>query len=163
MMIEQIARVVSIKGSYAWVMPESIANCASCATTKNIACGKSKLFDFMKPKSDKLYAINPLHAKPGDMVVIGMHSQALVFYSMLAYLLPLVSLIVFAMLGEALALPLSLPREASAILAGLAGLLGGLRVVAWVMRHLVDSANSQPVILRHKESHFPVHQLKSLA
>lgn len=161
-MIEQTARVVSIKGSYAWVMPESATNCDTCSTKTN-SCGKTKLFDFMKPKAEKLYAANPLHAKPGDVVVIGLQSKTLVLYSMLAYLMPLVSLMVFAMLGEALATQLGLPSEASAILAGLAGLLSGLRVAAWLVHQMSDNADSQPMILRHKEHHFPLHSLKGLA
>ncbi len=43
--------------------------------------------------------VNPLYARPGDTVVVGMQGEALVVYSLLAYLLPLLGLIIAAVSG----------------------------------------------------------------
>lgn len=156
-MIEQTAKVVSIKQGYAWVLPAGTKDCGSCATgngntnKSGAACSSAGLFDFFRPAAEKVYVANPLHAKPGDEVVIGMQGNALLIYSVFAYLLPLVSMIVFALLGKELFVALNLHADAGAILAGVCGLFGGLRIAAWQAARVARSERNRPVILRHKE------------
>ncbi|MGB0845154.1 MAG: SoxR reducing system RseC family protein [Thiolinea sp.] len=148
-MIEQTAKVVSIQRGYAWVLPAKAGYCGSCKSEKN--CSSDGLFDFMKPAAEKMYVANPLHAKPGDEVVIGMQGNALLMYSVFAYLLPLLSMIAFAFLGKELFSALNLHADAGAVLAGVCGLLSGLRLASWLASHIARSENAKPVILRHKE------------
>lgn len=154
-MIEQTAKVVSIKQGYAWVLPAGAKDCGSCAANKSGQAGKScssaGLFDFFRPSAEKVYVANPLHAKPGDEVVIGMQGNALLIYSVFAYLLPLLSMIAFALLGKELFIALNLHADAGAILAGICGLFSGLRIASWQAARVARSEDSQPVILRHKE------------
>ena len=154
-MIEQTAKVVSIKHGHAWVLPAGAKDCNSCAAGKasksSKSCVSAGLFDFFRPAAEKVYVANPLHAKPGDEVVIGMQGNALLLYSVFAYLLPLASMIVFALLGKELFIALNLHADAGAILAGLCGLFSGLRIAAWQAARVARSEDSQPVILRHKE------------
>lgn len=154
-MIEQTAKVVSIKQGYAWVLPAGAKDCGSCASVKNGraggSCSSAGLFTFFRPTAEKVYVSNPLHAKPGDEVVIGMQGNALLLYSVFAYLLPLLSMIAFALLGKELFTLLNLHADAGAILAGICGLFSGLRIAAWQASRVARSEDNQPVILRHKE------------
>lgn len=149
-MIEQTAKVVSIHHGYAWVVPASVTGgCGSCESKSS--CSSGGFFDFLKPTSERVYVANPLHAKPGDEVVIGMQGNALLMYSVFAYLLPLLSMISFALLGKELFMVLSMHSDAGAIMAGLCGLLSGLKLASWLAQRASGSEDSKPVILRHKE------------
>jgi len=149
-MIEQTARVVSTQQGYAWVIPASAAACGSCQS-KSGCSSPTGLFAFLKPSAERLYVQNPLHAKPGDEVVIGMQGNALLVYSMLAYLLPLVSMLVFAIVGSELFQVFGLAHEMGAVLAGIAGLFSGLKLAGWLAANVAKSEEAHPVILRHKE------------
>nr|CAA6800745.1 MAG: Unknown protein [uncultured Thiotrichaceae bacterium] len=149
-MIEQTARVMSLKQGYAWVEPLSASNCSGCES-KSKGCSSSGVFDFLKPSSEKIYVQNPIHARPGDEVVIGMQSNALLMYSVFAYLLPLVSMLVFAILGNELFAALGMHADFGAILAGIGGLLTGLKLAGWLAQNISKSSNAAPVILRPNE------------
>ncbi len=166
-MIEQTAKVVSIKQGYAWVLPAVSKDCASCQAMQPASaqtaksCATAGLFNFFRPNTEKLYAANPVHAKPGDEVVIGMQANTLLMYSAFAYLLPLLSMILFALLGKEVFIALSLHADAGAILAGVCGLWGGLHLSAWQAARIARSDNSQPVILRLKEQAIMPLQISS--
>jgi sigma-E factor negative regulatory protein RseC len=51
---------------------------------------------FFGQRQQQHYAHNPLHAKPGDRVIMGLEEKALVSGSILMYLLPLLFMIVGA-------------------------------------------------------------------
>ncbi len=146
-MIEQTAVVVGVEAGYAWVLPNKAANsCGGCSSKASCA---PMVLDWKKMKdSPKMRVLNPLYARPGDSVVVGMQGDALVLYSLLAYLLPLVSLIVFAVLGQELFALSNSPREAGAILGGVAGLVAGLKIANVVASYSTRHADFHPVILR---------------
>lgn len=149
-MIEQTARVIRTRQDYAWVVPLNNKACGSCDSQAGCS-SKAGLFSFLKPDSEELYVANPLRAKPGDEVVVGVQGSALITYSLLAYLLPLLSMIVFAILGNALFLRIGMEGELGGVLAGVAGLLGGLKLAAWLAMQIARSENACPVVLRSKE------------
>lgn len=152
-MIEQTARVVSTQHGHAWVLPVNSANCNTCATKSSLGCSNALSFlTSSKAKAEPIYVQNPLHAKPGEDVVIGMQGNTLIIYSLLAYLLPLISMLIFAILGGQVFQVLNLPHEAGATLAGVAGLISGFKLANWLakqMNHTNDTMH--PVILRHTE------------
>lgn len=152
-MIEQTARVVSTQRNHAWVLPLNSMACNGCSTKSGSACSNAfSFFNSSKAKCEPIYVQNPLHAKPGDEVVVGTQGNTLVIYSILAYLLPLVSMLVFAILGGQIFHVLQLPQEAGAVLAGVAGLFSGFKLANWLVVRM-NQANEamHPVILRHKE------------
>lgn len=149
-MIEQTARVVSLKQGYAWVEPLSAGNCGGCSA-KSASCSSVGAFDFLKPNSEKIYVHNPIHARPGDEVVIGLQSSTLVVYSLFAYLLPLISMLVFAILGNELFAALDMHADFGAILAGVGGLLTGFKLAGWLAQNISKSDDAAPVILRPNE------------
>jgi sigma-E factor negative regulatory protein RseC len=149
-MIEQTAAVVSVEGGYAWILPQRTSGgCGGCASKTSCSSSASP-FDFFRADREpqKMRVLNPLYARPGDTVVVGMQGDALIIYSLLAYLLPLVSLIVFAILGHAVFGVLGLGAEAGAILSGTGGLFGGLKFANILCSRSFRSEGFQPVILR---------------
>ncbi len=151
-MIEQTARVVSIDSGYAWIIPQTSQSCGGC--TSKSGCGTvGSAFNFFKSHHEpqKMRVLNTLYVRPGDTVVVGMQGNALLLYSLLAYLLPLVSLLVFAILGREVFTYLALGADIGAILGGVTGLLGGLKLANVISQHSLAADDFQPVILRVQE------------
>lgn len=147
-MIEQTAVVVSVDSGHAWIMPQQRGSgCGSCAGKAGCATTASA-FDFWHKEPQKMRVLNPLYARPGDTVVVGMQGNALVLYSALAYLLPLLGLIIAAIIGQGIFNWVGLLPEIGAILSGLAGLFGGLRLANVLCARSFSSEAFQPVILR---------------
>ena len=148
-MIEQTAVVVSIESGYAWIMPQHSSGCGGCASKSGCSTSASP-FEFLRHNREpqKMLVLNTLYARPGDVVVVGMQGDALILYSLLAYLLPLLSLLVFAMLGSEVFPWLDNGEEIGTVLGGLGGLLGGLKFANILCAHSMDTDGFQPVILR---------------
>lgn len=147
-MIEQTARVVSTRQGYAIVSPLGKKNCNSCAS-KTSGCSSQAFFSFFQNKDQQhLEVLNPLHASPGDEVVIGVQGRGLVMFSLFAYLMPLLTLVVFAVLGSQLFAMMGASSELGAVLAGIAGLFGGFRLARFLSEISARAYDFQPVILR---------------
>jgi positive regulator of sigma E activity len=94
---------------------------------------------------------------------VGLPSEGLLKSSLLVYLLPLVSLLIFAFLGNEVFISMQVNGEIGAVFMGFAGLLGGLRfsnILVQNSSHLKDKL--QPVILR-KNHNFSEHSIKFVA
>ena len=126
-MIEKTAVVVSISRGHAWVSSDDIAACGSCASGTAGSCSSTSLQLYSREKLEQVQAANPFHAKPGDQVIVGLPSEGLLKSSLLVYLLPLISLLIFAFLGNEVFISMQVNGEIGAIFMGFAGLLGGLR------------------------------------
>lgn len=152
-MIEQTAAVVSVDGGYAWILPQRQSSGCGACSSKTACSSSASPFDFLRANREpqKMRVLNPLYARPGDTVVVGMQGDALIIYSLLAYLLPLVSLIVFAILGRVFFEILGLGAEAGAILCGIGGLFGGLKFANLLCSRSLSSETFQPVILRAQD------------
>ncbi|MFN3785719.1 MAG: SoxR reducing system RseC family protein [Thiothrix sp.] len=147
-MIEQTAVVVSVDSGHAWIMPQqSGKGCGACAGKAGCAATASA-FQFWQKEPQRMRVLNPLYARPGDTVVVGMQGNALVLYSALAYLLPLLGLIMAALIGQGVFTWFGLLPEIGAILSGFAGLFGGLRLANLLCARSFASEAFQPVILR---------------
>ena len=150
-MIEQIARVESLSHGYAWVQPEtsgdSCHGCASGSCSSTATWFSSK----KKAKAEAIYVANPVNAKPGDEVVVGMPPNTVLAYSLLAYLLPLLSMIVFAVLTQQAFQAYAIgSNDLGAALGGLAGLFFGFKTSSWLVKAMHNNVVNRPVILRHK-------------
>ncbi|MEJ2622242.1 MAG: SoxR reducing system RseC family protein [Candidatus Thiodiazotropha sp.] len=149
-MIEETATVVRIDDGYAFVETQKRAACGSCQSQGS--CSTTVLSGLFKRRYSHLKVLNTVSAKPGEQVVIGLHEQALIKLSMLAYLLPLFSMIVLAIVAQYLIDSLTAYRgELPQVIGGLLGLIGGfflLRLLATKNRH--DPAY-QAVMLRHAD------------
>lgn len=159
-MIEKTAVVVSTSKGYAWVSSDDISACGSCTSSTSGSCSSTNLQFYSREKLEQVQVANPFHAKPGDQVIVGLPSQGLLKSSLLVYLLPLVSLLIFAFLGNEIFISMHVNGEIGAAFMGFAGLLGGLRFANVVVQNSSDLKEKlQPVILR-KNNHLAEHSIK---
>jgi sigma-E factor negative regulatory protein RseC len=148
-MIEKAAVVISTNQGYAWVASDDMAACGSCSSSKTGGCSSPSLQFFSQEKVEKVQVSNPFHAKPGDQVIVGLPSDGLLKSSLLAYLLPLISLLIFAFLGNEVFILMSISGELGAAAMGFTGLLVGLKFSNTLVKHSSDLKDKlQPVILR---------------
>ncbi|MCG8487965.1 MAG: SoxR reducing system RseC family protein [Chromatiales bacterium] len=149
-MIEETARVVRIEGEYAFVETEKRAACGSCQSQGS--CSTSVLAGLFKRRYNHLKVLNTVLAKPGEQVIIGLQEQAFLKLSLLAYLLPLFSMILAAIAAQYLFGFFSAHTgELPQVIGGLLGLIGGfflLRLLAYKNRH---DPGYQAVMLRHAD------------
>ncbi len=147
-MIEETARVVRIDGEYAFVETQKRAACGSCQSQGS--CSTSVLAGLFKRRYNHLRVLNTLLAKPGERVIIGLQEQALLKLSLLAYLLPLFSMILAAIAAQYL-FGRAHTGELAQVVGGLLGLIGGfflLKLLAYKNRH---DPGYQAVMLRHAD------------
>jgi sigma-E factor negative regulatory protein RseC len=150
-MIEETAIVVSASQGHAWVKTEKNSSCGSCSSGSSCS-SKNNIFSlFGKETNSTQKVANPLYAKPGDKVVIGLQSGDLLKTSLLAYLLPLLTLILFAIVGKSLFAWLGYSIESGAMLFGVAGLIAGFSLADKLVKHVANKRQLEPVILRIKE------------
>ena len=136
-MIETPAQVVRTDGGSAWVASKAPSSCGACAGK---GCGSSVFNRLWHPDEPEYQVDNPIGARPGDAVVVGLPDGALLGAVLASYGMPLLLLVGGAGLGNALG------GEPGAILGGLCGL--GMAAF-WLRRH--RGANALPVILRQDE------------
>jgi sigma-E factor negative regulatory protein RseC len=147
-MIEEVAEVITIEPGYARIRAMPSGGCGSCSSKKT--CTTSLLFKASGKKDNTIRVLNPVYAKPGERVVVGIHPGALLKGSFLAYILPLLTLILFAVAGSQLFPLLGLNAEVGSILMGLSGLFFGLYASRLLSQNnRVCGTDMEPVILRH--------------
>ncbi len=150
-MIEETALVVECNGAQAWVETQRSSTCGSCAARKD--CGTGALSKVLGRKTVHLRVLNRIDAKPGEEVVVGLNEGALVRGSIVVYILPLLCLFLFALLGQFLAAQLKFDSTqlASIFFGGIGLALGMLWVRRFSMK-ISQNPRYQPVILRRAAS-----------
>lgn len=131
-MIETPARVVRVEGATAWVCAESPSSCGACGGK---GCGASLYARLLHPHEPEYAVGNPIDARPGEPVVVGIEDGALLKAALAAYIVPLFLVLLGALVGSQ-----------SGNLTAVAGALAGLVLaVAWLRRR---RGSASPVILR---------------
>ncbi|HID45853.1 MAG TPA: hypothetical protein EYP34_08875 [Chromatiaceae bacterium] len=146
-MLEEEGIVLSVTGDSAEVVAETKSACGSCSA-KN-GCGTSLLASMFPQRKRSFRANNPVSAKVGDRVIIGLDESAMQFASLLVYLAPLLGLIGGAILGSWL-MPSLLPgsAEIGSISMGVGGFILVLLGVKKVSPRLSGNGRYQAQILR---------------
>ncbi len=130
-MIEESGEVVRTQGDSAWVRTLRRTSCGSCSARKG--CGTGALAGLFGARAHEVEVLNPIGARIGDEVIVGISETLLVRGSVAVYLLPLLTLMAGALLAEGLAPQLGLAAsDIPAIVGGLAGLAAGF---FWLRRH----------------------------
>ncbi len=148
-MIEEIAEVIRVERGYAHVRPLSSSACSSCSSSSG--CSSLSFFMPKKKINDLIKVQNPVYAKPGDQVIIGVSSGALVGNSVLAYFLPVLTLLMCAVLGSELFSLLRLNSELGSIFFGFMGLMAGFYASRVVVMQTQLCNSLDILILRIKE------------
>ncbi|MDH5600117.1 MAG: SoxR reducing system RseC family protein [Gammaproteobacteria bacterium] len=150
-MITETAIVVSIENNQTWVETQRKSACGQCSANKG--CGTSVLSKVIGNKLSKIKAINNINAQVGDEVVIGLKEQSLLKGALMTYMLPLVFLFIFSLVGQVVSENLQFQdSELLVIIFAVVGLLLGLRQVKVFSIDIAENENYQPVILKKSNS-----------
>lgn len=149
-MIEETACVVAVDPQGVWVETQRQSACGQCAARKG--CGTAVLGKALGKKRSRVQVANPgqTPVRVGDQVLIGIDESALVRGSLAVYLVPLLSLFLFGVLGQALGRQLLM--ESSEGLSIVFSLLGLLLGFLWARRYARGDRRYQPVILANATS-----------
>ena len=141
-MIEESGRVVAVEQGAVWVETRRQSTCGSCSA--NAGCGQGLMDKLgVSARRGHVRALSDLHLAVGDEVVIGVREALLLRAAILVYLLPLLGLLIFAGLAQAVEL-----GEPLIILAGMLGLLLSWLGVRQHSRRTAEEPAMQPVVLR---------------
>lgn len=141
-MIEETAVILECDGEYAQAQTERSSACGSCSSRS--ACETASLKEEADRVSDAvLQVLNPIGAQPGERIVIGFEESALTKASMAFYAVPLVSFILFALIGQWLT-----SSESIAALGGIFGLVIGLLWLHHFSNKASQDEHYQAVVLR---------------
>lgn len=148
-MIEEHARVVQVDNSGIWVETQRKSACGQCAANKG--CGTAVISKVVGNKRSRVRVLDAAGTDVGvgDEVLIGIQEQALVRGSLAIYLVPLLALFFFSLLGQTLAPQLAVANaDVLSIVFGVAGLGVGLIWVRFFSRSVMRDPRYQPVLLR---------------
>lgn len=146
-MIEEQATVVAREGDYVWLEAQRASVCGACSVSKG--CGTSALASLFGRRAARTRALDPLGVKVGEQVVIGLQEGALVQGSVAVYLVPLLAMLGFALLGEALAGQWHAGSgEGLSAVFGIFGLFVGGVWLRGFTRRIARDRRYQPVVLR---------------
>ena len=141
--------MVAIEPGAIWVETIQRSGCHGCSA--KTGCGTGLLGDYLSSGGGfssasrirvALNSWDPERISLNDTAVIGIGENALASGALLVYLLPLLTLVVVALGGEALA------GEGGAMVGALAGLLGGAALVRWYSRRHAANPAYAPILLR---------------
>ena len=124
-MIEQQGKVVNLEGNRASVQIGNVSGCAACDA--GTGCGAGIFARLLRRKPDIVQVKNELNARPGQLVKVGIPENVFLILLLNAYLVPLLSGLVGAFLGNQLAgLVHADPETADGLALCCAVLSGGL-------------------------------------
>ena len=118
-MMEEIARVVDYQDGWATVEVELKSACNHCASSDN--CGTSTVAKAFSVKTQRFSLPADKPCREGDLLKVGLPESVIIKAAALVYLLPLLGLFVFALLGQLLASGLDLNTNAFAMIFGAFG------------------------------------------
>ncbi|HYQ70527.1 MAG TPA: SoxR reducing system RseC family protein [Gammaproteobacteria bacterium] len=139
-MVEASGTVVEVRDGLLRVETQPRSACAHCSTD---SCASSVVAKLVGAKRNRVWLENTLGARPGEQVVIGIQDALLLRASLLSYLLPLVSMLAVAALGDV--------RGASEGLQGLlaaGGLAAGFALAGRIARGVPSRQRYSPQLLR---------------
>jgi len=140
MMIEEKALVVSSNAQYAWVSPLRSAGCSGCPSAAT--CSSSFLNSILRQRSERTVKIDNLDGvSAGEHVIVGIHSVNFILSSMLAYLLPILCLILFSLIGQIFF------SETTSIVLGILGLGFGLFAANSTAANVKVCGKLEPIML----------------
>ncbi|HEY0634848.1 MAG TPA: SoxR reducing system RseC family protein [Gammaproteobacteria bacterium] len=148
-MIEERGEVTGVEPPYALVVTQRRSSCGSCSTK---GCGTGALSELFAARSQAMKVLNPIDARVGEQVVLGLEEGVLLRGSLAVYIVPLLTMIGGGIVGEAIAPSLALAApEYLALPAAFAGLSAGFLWVRRFGRRLSSEQRFMAVILRRAE------------
>jgi sigma-E factor negative regulatory protein RseC len=153
-MITEDAIVVVVEKNETWIETQRKSACGQCSANKG--CGTSVLSKVLGNKLSKMKAINKIDAQVGDKVVVGLSEDALLKGAYMTYIMPLIYLVVFSMLGQFVSANLlEKNNEILIILFAAFGFYLGMKHLKRFSQSICNNEKYQPVIL-NKAVHSPI-------
>ena len=144
-MIEEQAQVVDIKGDQLVLQAQTKSACGSCAANKG--CGTSVLSKVVGRKFTHFQARNDVGANIGDTVIVGISEDALLKGSTMIYIVPVLSMLVFALLADFLITPAQ-KHDLMVAASALIGLAVGSLLARGYFHRRSRTKMYSPVVLR---------------
>lgn len=137
--VEGFAKVVAVEGATAWLEPEPAAACGGCAA--KAGCGTA----YLRPaKGGQRFAVaNDFQARIGDRVVVGIDPAVLTRASAVAYVIPIVLVVMMAVAASVLG-----ASDAGAAAAAAVGLIAGIAVARHAAARMAAAGRLRPTVLR---------------
>ena len=146
-MITENAIVVSIENNQTWIETQRKTACGQCSANKG--CGTSVLSKVIGNKLSKMKAINNINAQVGDEVIVGLNEKSLLKGSFMVYLLPLLFIFLFSLVGQYITEILVMQNnEIFVIIFAGFGFYIGLRYLKKFSISIEKNESYQPVILK---------------
>ena len=144
-MIEERASVVHVEDQFAWIEAQRNTVCGGCSL--NNGCGVAILDNYFGRRFARVRALNPINARTGDQVAVGIPEQGVVKGSLAIYAVPLLCMLCFTLLGAALPIRV-MSQETSSILFALLGLVIGFGWLALFARRVNHHPHYNLVVIR---------------
>jgi sigma-E factor negative regulatory protein RseC len=144
-MLEETGKVVGIEGKYVVIETQQRSSCGHCNVSDN--CGTSVLAGLFKRRRNQVRLINHLNLSVGDDVVIGINESVLLSTAALAYMLPLIMMIVLSLVTS-----FSGYGDDVSFIVGMIGLFSGMQIANTIMGRNMNSDDFQSreiVLLRN--------------
>jgi sigma-E factor negative regulatory protein RseC len=124
---EGIAQVVALDGRGVWLVPEQTGSCGSCAASSVCSAKKGGIGSIENRLEARRFRMdeNPAELRVGDRVVIGIREHALFRASLIAYALPVATLLVAGALAQ---------WRFGSDLITMGAMVGGLLIGLWLAR-----------------------------
>ena len=150
-MIEEVAKVISVDGQYAYVEVTRTSSCNSCNAKQ--ACGTASLTSWFRFQPPALKLKNTINTRPGDEVIVALPEQTMLAGSFMLYIIPLLMLILVGIgLDFVLSLFFQFETELIQVIGGLTGLVTGLLIVKkYSVRFLNDTSMASLVRVTGKQ------------
>lgn len=139
-MLEETVKVVAVQGQTAWVEALASSSCGGCTQ----ACASSALFKQLSRRRTPLALSCDAAVQPGDLLIIGVEERALLWASLLVYVLPLCGLLA----GAALAVPIAAAWGVAGDWPSLIGGFSGFAACLIAIKRLPGVGAVRPVVLR---------------
>ncbi len=150
-MIEETALILNCDGEFADIQTKPQGSCGGCSASG--VCGTGVFSKVFGNRVTVVRVVNNINAKPGDQVIIGLQESALSRVSFVFYMLPIISMILLALLGQESAIRLGYASyDLFAVLGGGVGFIIGLSMVRIFAKKVQNDSRYQPVMLRFASS-----------
>jgi len=140
-MATETGTVSRVAEGIAWVTTTRSEACEACAA-------RDSCHSLGGGKEMEVEALNPVHARIGDRVVIFFHTASLLKASFLIYVLPIVGMMVGAVIGQRIALEYGWPESAISALAAFAAFGAVFALVRAAGNRMAQKSAYRPKIIR---------------
>jgi len=146
-MLEETGRVIAVEGRYAVIETQQRSACGHCNVGDS--CGTSVLAGLFSRRRNRVRLVNHLDLQVGDQAVVGINESVLLSTAILAYLLPLLLMLGFAVTTDLLGY-----GDQVSFASSMLGLFAGMQITNRIMGkrdfqsreiRLLRNANESPV------------------